>query len=371
MPKVTIAVLGSHSALDVCRGAKDEGFRTLVIVEKGRDKTYAEYFKNRGNLGCVDEILYVENFKDIVSPKVQKILKQKNCIFIPHRSFEVYVNDYDAIEKDFKVPMFGNKNLLRCEERGTDRALDQYKILDEAKIKYPRQVKNPKDIDRELTKNKKFAIVKVLEKERGFERANFLVKDYKEYLLKSKRGLDRGDFSKEQLKEAVIEEFVLGVQVNFNFFYSQITKRLELVGTDTRRQTNFEGIYRLSGPFQKEYQESGGTIKYEEASHIAVTVLESMLEPAFGIGERFVEATKKMIPPGVIGPFGLQSMIIPGPPKKEIVVFDVSPRMPGSPGIFATPYSSYLYGKPVSMGRRVAMEIKEASRKNKMQLITT
>ncbi len=31
---VTIAVLGSHSALDVCRGAKDEGFKTLVIVEK-------------------------------------------------------------------------------------------------------------------------------------------------------------------------------------------------------------------------------------------------------------------------------------------------------------------------------------------------
>ena len=35
----TIAVIGSHSALDVCRGAKDEGFKTLVIVEKGRDKT--------------------------------------------------------------------------------------------------------------------------------------------------------------------------------------------------------------------------------------------------------------------------------------------------------------------------------------------
>ena len=34
----TIAVLGSHSALDVCRGAKDEGFKTLVIVQKGRDK---------------------------------------------------------------------------------------------------------------------------------------------------------------------------------------------------------------------------------------------------------------------------------------------------------------------------------------------
>ena len=29
----TIAVLGSHSALDVCRGAKDLRFKTLVIFE--------------------------------------------------------------------------------------------------------------------------------------------------------------------------------------------------------------------------------------------------------------------------------------------------------------------------------------------------
>jgi 5-formaminoimidazole-4-carboxamide-1-(beta)-D-ribofuranosyl 5'-monophosphate synthetase len=29
--EVTIGVLGSHSALDICRGAKDLGFRTLVV----------------------------------------------------------------------------------------------------------------------------------------------------------------------------------------------------------------------------------------------------------------------------------------------------------------------------------------------------
>src|SRR3990167_6092107 len=110
----TIAVIGSHSALDVCRGAKDEGFKTLVIVEKGRDKTYAKYFKSKGplassgqaSLGCVDEVLYVNKFKDILSVKIQNELKRRNCIFIPHRSFEVYIDDYDAIEKDFKVPMF-------------------------------------------------------------------------------------------------------------------------------------------------------------------------------------------------------------------------------------------------------------------------
>src|SRR3989344_8430427 len=113
----TIAVVGSHSALDVCRGAKNQGFKTLVIVEPGRDRTYSEYYKTNGKLGCVDEVLIVKKFKDILKVDIQKKLKSKSCIFIPHRSFEVYVNDYDAIENDFKVSMFGNRFMLRLEER--------------------------------------------------------------------------------------------------------------------------------------------------------------------------------------------------------------------------------------------------------------
>ncbi|KKQ82687.1 MAG: hypothetical protein UT04_C0051G0001, partial [Candidatus Daviesbacteria bacterium GW2011_GWF2_38_7] len=103
----------------------------------------------------------------------------------------------------------------------------------------------------------------------------------------------------------------------------------------------------------------------------AVTVLESLLEDAFAMGEQFVEASKELFKPGVIGPFGLQTMITAGPPKKEIIVFDVSPRMPGSPGIFATPYSGYLYGQNISMGKRVAMEIKEAIEERELEKVLT
>lgn len=358
----TIAVLGSHSALEVCFGAKKQGFRTLVVVEKGRDKTYAEYFKSQNGLGCVDEVLYVDKYKDLLTDKIQKVLREKNAIFIPHRSFEVYVNDYDAIEKTFKVPMFGNRRLLRTEER--TESLNQYDILKKAGIKYPKRFHKPEDIDR-------LVIVKVSEKERGFERAFFLIENFKEYEKKSKERVASEEITQEQLIGAVIEEFLPGVQVNFNFFYSLIHNRLELIGTDTRRQTNHEGIYKLSPEYQQSFRDIGGRIKYEEAGHIAVTVLESLLEQAFAIGESFVKATQEMFPPGVIGPFGLQAVITPGPPKKEIVVFDVSPRMPGSPGIAATPYSSYLYGRPVSMGERVAMEIKEAIKKVQLKKILT
>lgn len=357
----TIAVLGSHSALDVCRGAKDAGLKTLVIVKKGRDKTYTKYFKSENGVGCVDEVLYLDEFKDLLKEEVQKILLDKNCIFVPHRSFEVYINDYNAIEKEFKVPMFGNRFLLKSEERGVKP--NQYDLLDEAKIRYPKQFKNPKDIN-------SLCIVKVLEKERGFERAFFFASSYEEYQLGVTHGLGLGKFTQEQIDTAVIEEFIVGVQVNFNFFYSPVNDRVELIGTDTRRQTNAEGLTKLPSVYENELAKKIG-VKYEEAGHIAVTVLESLLEDAFAMGERFVEASKKLYKPGVIGPFGLQAMILPGPPKKEIIVFDVSPRMPGSPGIFATPYSGYLFGENISMGKRVAIEIKQALEEGKLERILT
>lgn len=361
--KYTIAVLGSHSALEVCFGAKKLGFKTLVVVEKGRDKTYAEYFKSKDGLGCVDEVLYVDKYKDLLTDKVQKKLRDRNAVFIPHRSFEVYLSDYDAIENNFDVPMFGNRKLLRTEER--NEKPNQYDILEKAGIKYPKRFHKSEDIDR-------LVLVKVLEKERAFERAFFLVKDHDSYKHTSERLIAEGKITSDALKDAVIEEFVVGVQVNFNFFYSALHGRLELIGTDTRRQTNLDGILRLPQNYQAQLMENNMVEpKYEEAGHIAVTVLESLLEQAFAIGEKFVRATQEMFPPGVIGPFGLQTVITAGPPKKEIVVFDVAPRMPGSPGIAATPYSSYLYGRPVSMGERVAMEIKEAVEKKQLDHVTT
>ncbi len=352
----TIAVLGSHSALDVCRGAKDLGFKTLVICQKGREKTYQKYYEN-----IVDEVLVLDKFADIVTTKTQNELKKRNCIFIPHRSFEVYINDYNAIEKKFKVPMFGNRFLLKVEERGVKP--NQYDLLDKAGIRYPKQYGDPKKIDR-------LCIVKVLEKERGFERAFFFAESFEEYKVGVAHGLGLGKFTEAQIKSAVIEEFIVGVQVNFNFFYSPVKKRLELIGTDTRRQTNIEGLTKLPSIYEEEVMKKVG-IKYEEAGHIAVTVLESLLEDAFVLGEKFVEASQKLMPPEVIGPFALQTVITPGPPKKEIIVFDVSPRMPGSPGIFATPYSGYLYGENLSMGKRVAMEIREAIGKGVLDKILT
>lgn len=358
---ITIAVLGSHSALDVCRGAKDEGFKTLVVGQKGRSSTYSKYYFSRNGLGCVDDVLELEKFKDLLLPENQEYLNSRNSIFVPHRSFEVYINDYDAIENDFAVPMFGNRKLLRIEERGF--SPNQYDLLNEAEIRTPKIFTDPKEIDR-------VCLVKILEQERGFERSFFTVSSFEEYEIEVESRMKRGDFGRDQLEKAVIEEFLVGVQVNLNFFYTPLAKRLELLGTDTRRQTNLEGFSKIPGLDISQVLKNLA-VKYEEAGHVAVTVLESMLSDIYEMGERFVIASQKLASPGVIGPFGLQCMVLPGPPKKELVVFDVSPRMPGSPGIIATPYSGYLFGQNISVGRRVAIEIKEAVKNERLEEILT
>jgi 5-formaminoimidazole-4-carboxamide-1-(beta)-D-ribofuranosyl 5'-monophosphate synthetase len=81
-----------------------------------------------------------------------------------------------------------------------------------------------------------------------------------------------------------------------------------------------------------------------------------MLEKAFELGERFVVAARAANPPGVIGPFALQCIITAGPPK-DFVCYDVSLRIPGSPGTRYTPYSAYRWGRDVSVGERIAMEV--------------
>jgi len=74
------------------------------------------------------------------------------------------------------------------------------------------------------------------------------------------------------------------------------------------------------------------------------------------MGERFVRATQAAEPPGVIGPFALQCVIVAGPPK-AFVCYDVSLRIPGSPGTRYTPYSAYRWGRDLAVGERIAMEV--------------
>jgi len=359
--KITIGVLGGHSGLDVCRGAKKHGFKTIAVCQKGREKTYTKYYKTRKDgRGCIDETIVVDKFADITKPEIQEELRKKNTIFIHNRYFWVYF-DFTDIENNFLVPIYGTRGMVKLEERDVPK--NQYYLLDKAGIRYPRIIKSPKDIDT-------LVIVKVNEALRGYERAFFYATSFEDYKKKSDEMLEKKLITKDSLDKAVIEEYIIGAQINFNYFYSAIDDELEIMGTDTRRQTNLDGLLRLPANEQLE------VLKYLrpkmiETGHIAATTKESIIEKIFTLGEKFVKTTQKECPPGIIGPFALQGAIAADRGKEEMVVFDVSMRIPGSPLTRFTPHSGYLYGDSISYGERIAMEIKKAVELDRLNEIVT
>jgi len=322
----------------------------LVVTARGREKTYTKHFANQEDpqRGCVDETIELDSFTDLLNDGVQQQLLAKNVIFLANRSFEVYLHQkysYDEIERGMLVPMFGNRRLLRAEER--DEATNQYSLLEKAQIRHPLQFTSPDDIDR-------LVMVKAPHAKVSFERAFFLCASPEEYRKTSQALIKDGMLNEAGLQGAVIEEYALGPSVNLNFFYSPILGELELSGTDTRRQTNVDGLRNV--PPSALASVANIPMRMEEAGHIAATLTESMLEKAFEMGERFVAVARQADPPGVIGPFALQCIIVSGPPK-EFVCYDVSLRIPGSPGTRYTPYSAYRWGRDVSVGERIGMEI--------------
>ncbi|MEM4591434.1 MAG: DUF1246 domain-containing protein, partial [Nitrososphaerota archaeon] len=58
MASLSIACIASHSALDVFDGSKDEGFTTIAICRKGRERMYAAVRET------VDRLLVLDSYKD-------------------------------------------------------------------------------------------------------------------------------------------------------------------------------------------------------------------------------------------------------------------------------------------------------------------
>jgi len=376
--KLTIGVLGGHSALDVCAGATKLGFNTVAVCQKGREKTYTEYYKREGERGCIGHTIVVDKFADIVKPEVQQQLRDLNTIFIHNRYFWVYC-DFEAIENDFEVPIYGTRDMLKLEERDVE--LNQYELLDLAGIRIPKIVRKggsgTTGDDLQKLLNDHFSttgsplIVKVNEAHRGYERAFFTVTSTKQFNEISSEMLEKGTILQADLDNSVIEEFIIGAQVNFNFFYSPLNGKLELMGTDMRRQTSLDGFLRLDAKTQIDLLDSGYKPSMVENGHVAITIKESLIEKAYALGEKFVKTTQQHCQPGIIGPFALQGAVASMEGKEEIVIFDVSMRIPGSPGTSSTPYTNYMYGKNLSYGERIAMELHAAMYANKLEQLLT
>jgi 5-formaminoimidazole-4-carboxamide-1-(beta)-D-ribofuranosyl 5'-monophosphate synthetase len=347
---ITVGTIGSHSALEIMDGAKDENMKTVCICQKGRDLPYRRFKR------LADEIILLDKFSDIMNRENQEKLRGLNTIMVAHRAFTAYLG-YDNIENNLKVPVFGNRSLLRAEERTAPR--NQYYLLEKAGVRHPKLYGKPSDIDGP-------AMIKVQEAKRKLERAFFIVSSYEDYKKKSKQKIEQGLVTKQDLEKATIEEYVPGTYFNLNYFMSPLTGETEFLGIERRLQTNLHDFVSLPARQQMEIDLQTSNI---EVGHTPASIRESLLEKVFEMGDKFAVAVRKEYPPGVIGPISLQSIVTT---DLDFVVYDVSLRVPGNPIMAKTsPYAKYYFGHSLGIGRRIAMEIKNAAAQRKLRDIVT
>jgi 5-formaminoimidazole-4-carboxamide-1-(beta)-D-ribofuranosyl 5'-monophosphate synthetase len=359
---VTIGIFGSHSAKEIGVSAKAWGFKTVIVVQEGRDKLYTKF-----NRHLYDHVIALDSFRDMLNEEVQEKLIELNTILIPNRSFAVYVG-YDGIEKRLRVPIYGNRFLLRAEER--NEARNQYYLLEKAKIRFPREFKSPEEIDR-------LVIVKVQQAKNPIERAFFYAVSPEDYYRQAEELLKAGVISEDGLKKARIEEYVLGARFNANF-HSYVLKdvfgNFDFVGFSDRRQVNLQGFLNLPA---REQLKINVPVKNEEIGHFGVTMRESKQEVVYEYAEKLIDACSKEFPPGIIGLFGLQGAVAYSPKDElEFVVFDVSFRVPGDPAI--GPTSPEMRNLSIKHGLKIEdpldlsmLEIKKAMELERLDEIVT
>ena len=348
---ISIGTIGSHSALEIMDGAKDENIRTICICQKNRERPYRRFSR------LSDEIISLDKFSDIINEEVQAKLRHSNTIIVANRAFTAYVG-YDNIENNLQIPVFGNRELLRAEERTAQR--NQYYILEKAKIRHPRIYNEPSQIDG-------LAMVKVQEAKRKLERAFFMTTSYEDYKRKAKSKIEQGLINEEDLNSAIIEEYVIGTYFNFNFFHSPLKEETEFLGIERRLQTNLHDF--TTSLTAKQQMDIDIEIQNIEVGHTPASIRESLLEKVFEIGDRFTDTVKKEYPPGIIGPISLQGVVTL---DLDLVIYDVSLRVPGNPIMATTsPYTKYYYGHTMGVGRRIAMEVKNAIIQKRVSKIVT
>lgn len=326
--KYAIATLGSHSALQILKGAKDEGFRTIAICKSDHAFIYKHF-------GVADEIIEIPSYSDF--HKVEDDLIRRNAILIPHASLIAYV-DLKVIE-DMKVLYYGNRRILYWE---SDR--DKQRIwLEKAGLNLPKVFKDPSEIDR-------LAIVKFQGAKGG--QGYFLVKNEREF----RRRIG-------STKEYTIQEYIVGIPVYIHYFYSVIRGELELMGFDRRYESNVDGIGRIPANMQRDLK-----VTYTIVGNFPLMLRESLLPEVFRIGQRVVEASREICSPGIYGPFCLETVVTP---DLKFYVFEISARIVAGTNVFmeTSPYALIKHGKPMSTGRRIAVEIKEAIEQDRLKEI--
>jgi 5-formaminoimidazole-4-carboxamide-1-(beta)-D-ribofuranosyl 5'-monophosphate synthetase len=270
---------------------------------------------------------------------------------------------------------------------------------------------------------------------REFEREFIFAASSEDLEEKVQTEVKAGNLDKHSLENARVEQIVLGPHANFNFFYSPIDAKQDwgdtddwyaklfnttlenaraclsnqFLSIDERRETILDGVRRLPLDVQEKLKQ---VPSFEVTAHLVMSLRESLLKDMHRYADRFMLATREYEPPGTIGAWCLQTLITwdriskyelkptvkmdlalgPEPktgkdyglydvpegerePYMHIpVTQDVALRHGGGTNVhmgIGSQYANAKYGKRMSMGDRIALEIKRATKLKLLHEIVT
>ena len=342
--KIAVGTLGSHSALNIFKGAKEEGLKTVCICRKRDEIVYQKF-------PLADEVLLVDDFSALLEDSIQERLRELNVILIPHGSFNAYLS-MDSILNDLYLPMFGNRKLLSWE---IDR--EKQRIwLQKAGLTLPKIFEDPDEIDR--------LVIAKFPGARG-GKGYFLADSPSSFKEKAEEMIRRGHLKREDVKRIYLQEYVLGVNAYLQYFNSILKGEVELLGMDKRYESTVDGIGRVPA---REQLQIDLNPTYTIVGNIPITLRESLLPEILRMGDNVAKVSEEIAPPGIIGPFCLETVITD---KPEVFTFEISARIVAGSnvGIGVSPYAYLKYGEGMYMGRRIAREIKLGINRNELERI--
>ena len=339
---LAIGTLGSHSALNILKGAQEEGFKTVCICRESDTILYKRF-------SLADELIPVKDFTDVLNEDIQEKLRQLNTILVPHGSFTAYLSMKQMTDILY-VPMFGNRELLSW-EASRER---QREWLFKAGLKLPKTFEKPEEISG-------LTIAKLPGAKGG---KGYSLSDSPEsFHRKVEEMISRALLSRKDVSKIHLQAYVVGVNVYPHYFSSIMNDDVEFLGVDKRYESAVDAIGKIPA---SEQLKTITNPTYTIVGNIPITLRESLLPELIKMGDNVVKTSKEIASPGIIGPFCLEMVITD---SLEIYVFEISARIVAGTnvGIGTSPYAYLKYGDRMYMGRRIALEIRRA-RKNKQLL---
>ena len=318
-----ISTVGSHSALQILYGVKQEGLRTKVYCLKGKESLYQRYLVTKN-------IVTIDSYEDLLEVK-----PDTDEIFIPHGTIIATLGEKAT---EIPIPILGNRKGMLWEMKREK----NLQLLQESDIRTPKAI-NAEEINQP-------SIVKFPGAKGG--EGYFLCSSTAEYEKKISNLLSKGKIVKKDVAEAQIQEYIVGVTMYPHYFYSIIYDRVEMLGIDRRYETNVDALGRISQA-KMEIAPS-----YKVVGNQPLIIRESLLPNILEYGDRLVESSKKLFPPGLIGPFCIELALT----TDELVAFEFTSRIVAGTSLYVSgsPYSKILFNEEMSMSKRIAREIKMA-----------